>query len=108
VSASTRSFTASERTVPDWTPDVLLFVFATHLPFFLWRWKRTGETRYAATSLTFALLVVAYAFRVLAPQATLADVAIHRIVRGPALLSAGVSIGLLIRHHARRIARRRR
>jgi hypothetical protein len=105
VSASKQPSTASERLVPDWTPSLLLFVFATHLPFFLWRWKRTGESRYAATSLTFALLVVVYAFRVLAPQATIADVAVHRIVRGPALLSAVVSIGLLIRHHARRAAR---
>jgi hypothetical protein len=86
-------------------PALLLFVFATHLPFFLWRWKRTGELRYAATSLTFGLLVVVYAFRVLAPQASIHDVAIHRIVRGPALLCAVVSVGLLVRHHARRAAR---
>ena len=74
----------------------------------MWRWKRTGESRYAATSLTFGLLVVAYAFRVLAPQASIHDVAIHRIVRGPALLSAVVSIGLLIRHHVRRASRGKR
>jgi hypothetical protein len=47
---------------------VLLFVFTTHLPFFAWRWRATGERRYAATTLTFALLVVTYGLAVFAPQ----------------------------------------
>ena len=39
-------------------PLVLFLVFVTHLPFFAWRWRATRERRYAATTLTFALLVV--------------------------------------------------
>ena len=46
---------------------LLLIVFATHLPLFAWRWRRTGERRHAATTLTFGLLVVTYALRVFAP-----------------------------------------
>lgn len=80
---------------------LLLFVFVTHLPFFAWRYARTREIRYAATSLTFALLVVSYGLRVLAPGASIGGVELHRIARVPALASAVVSLGLLLRHHAR-------
>ena len=90
--------------MPGWIsmPEVLLFVFATHLPFFAWRYHRTGELRYGATALTFLLLAISYALRVFAPESDLWGVALHRIVRAPALLAAAVSVSLLLRHHLRR------
>jgi hypothetical protein len=97
--------------MPNWTPQLLLFVFVTHLPFFAWRCHRTRELRYAATTLTFALLVVAYALRIFAPEASSNGAPLHPQVRTAALLSAAVSVGLLVHHHWRRAAqgpRRRR
>jgi hypothetical protein len=84
-------------------PLVLFCVFTTHLPFFAWRWRATGERRYAATTLTFVLLVITYGLAVFAPQLRIGEVAAFRVVRVLAWLSAAVSIGLLIRHHARRL-----
>lgn len=93
--------------MPDWWPTLLLFVFATHGPFFGWRWARTREARHAATTLTFALLTVAYALRVFAPDTAWGDVAVWRIARVVAWSAAAVSLTLLARH-AWRSARRRR
>lgn len=84
--------------MPDWWPRLLLFVFVTHLPFFAWRWRRSGEPRHAATTLTFALLVVAYGLRVFAPGSQVGDVALFPLARSLAWLAAAVSIGLLLRH----------
>ncbi len=89
--------------MPDWTPALLLLVFATHLPLFAWRWRKTGESRYAATCLTFGLLVVAYALRVFAPDAALAGLRLHPLIRSAALASAAVSIGWLLVHVASRL-----
>jgi hypothetical protein len=87
-------------------PLVLLCVFATHLPFFAWRWRVTRERRYAATTLTFALLVATYGLRVFAPELHVGEAPLHEVVRVFAWLSAAVSIGLLVHHHV--VARRRR
>jgi hypothetical protein len=84
-------------------PRVLLFVFTTHLPFFAWRWRATGERRYAATTLTFALLVITYGLAVFAPQLRVGDTPLFQIVRVVAWASAALSIGLLVRHHAGRL-----
>ena len=89
--------------MPSWWPALCLFVFTTHMPFFAWRWARTGEGRYAATTLTFALLSVVYALRVFAPEAALGDTPWWEIARVPAWLSAAVSIGWLVRHQADRL-----
>ena len=86
-------------------PRVLLFVFTTHLPFFAWRWRATGERRYAATTLTFALLVITYGLAVFAPQLRAGDLPLYQVVRVVAWASAAVSIGLLVRHHAGRLRR---
>ena len=86
---------------------VLLFVFTTHLPFFAWRWRVTGERRYAATTLTFALLVVTYALAVFAPELRVGETRLFEIVRVVAWASAAVSIALLVRHHAARIRGKR-
>jgi hypothetical protein len=83
-------------------PRVLLFVFTTHLPFFAWRWRATGERRYAATTLTFSLLVITYGLAVFAPDLQVADMPLYQVVRVFAWLSAAVSIALLVRHHAQR------
>lgn len=83
-------------------PLVLLFVFTTHLPFFVWRWRTTGERRYAATTLTFTLLVITYGLGVFAPQLRIGDTPWFEIVRVVAWASAAVSIALLVRHHTRR------
>ena len=88
-------------------PRVLLFVFTTHLPFFAWRWRATGERRYAATTLTFALLVITYGIAVFAPQLRVGDTPLYQIVRVAAWTSAAVSIGLLVRHHAGRLGKSR-
>jgi hypothetical protein len=77
---------------------LLLFVFATHLPFFAWRWHATREIRYAATTLTFSLLVVTYGLGLFAPELHIGTVALYQAVRVAAWLSAAVSIGLLLRH----------
>jgi hypothetical protein len=84
-------------------PRILLLVFTTHLPFFAWRWRATGERRYAATTLTFALLVVTYGLAVFAPDLRVGGAPLFSLVRVCAWLSAAVSIGLLVRHHARRV-----
>lgn len=89
--------------MPDWWPPLLLCVFASHMPFFAWRWRRTGEVRYAATALTFTLLAVAYALRVFAPEWRWGGVSAYTFVRVPALAAAVVSIGLLVRHHVARL-----
>jgi uncharacterized membrane protein len=87
-------------------PVVLLFVFATHLPFFAWRWRATGERRYAATTLTFSLLVVTYALGLFAPELRIGATPLFEVTRVLAWLAAAVSIGLLLRHLARLRARR--
>ena len=74
---------------------LLLGVFAVHLPFFIWRLRSTGELRYAATSVTFGLLVSAYALRVFAPELHVAGISLHAAVRAVALVSAAVSLSLL-------------
>jgi hypothetical protein len=84
-------------------PRVLLFVFTTHLPFFAWRWHTTGERRYAATTLTFALLVITYGLGLFAPQLRIGETPLYQIVRVVAWASAAVSIALLVRHHASRL-----
>jgi len=83
-------------------PWLLLLVFATHLPFFAWRWWRTREIRHAATTLTFSLLVIVYALRVFAPEWRWLGAPAHQLLRLPALAAAAVSIGLLLRHRMRR------
>lgn len=87
--------------MPTFPPALLLCVFATHAPFFAWRWRATGERRFAATTLTFALLTLCYALRVFAPEAALAGRPLHEWVRIPALTAAALSIGLALRHHWR-------
>jgi len=84
--------------VPSWMPELLYGVFASHLPFFAWRWGHTGELRHAATSLTFALLVVTYALRVFAPGLEHSGMPLYAWVRFPAWVSAIVSIALLVQH----------
>ena len=86
-------------------PELLLFVFSTHLPYFAWKWNRTRELRYAATTLTFFLLTVAYGIRVFAPGVSIGGISLFTISRVPAWAAAAVSIGLLLRHHARRVRR---
>lgn len=81
-----------------WWPWILLGVFATHGPFFAWRYRRSGERRHAATALTFALLSLAYAVRVFAPEARLAGWPLFGILRVPAWAAAAVSLSLLARH----------
>jgi type II secretory pathway component PulM len=88
-------------------PLVLLLVFTTHLPFFAWRWRATRERRYAATTLTFTLLVITYGLVVFAPQLRVGHVPLFQVVRVCAWLSAAVSIALLVRHHALRLRRSR-
>ena len=75
---------------------LLLGVFATHLPFFVWRYRATRELRYAATSFTFALLVVTYALRLYAPEVQVAGVSLHESVHTLALIAAALSVSLLV------------
>ena len=88
-------------------PLVLLFVFTTHLPFFAWRWRTTRARRYAATTITFSLLVITYSLGVFAPGLHVGHTPLFQIARVCAWASAAVSIGLLIHHHAGRAVRRR-
>ena len=78
-----------------------LFVFGSHLPFFAWRWWRTRETRYAATSLTFSLLVLAYSLRLFVPDLRVCEVELHEICRRVAWVSAVFGISMLVAHHLR-------
>lgn len=94
-------------TFPSWWPELLLFVFATHMPYFAWRWWKTGERRHAATTLTFALLVVTYTIRVFAPDLRVADVSAFWVARLVAWTSAALSLTLLVRHHATQLRRPR-
>ena len=87
--------------MPAWWPQLGLFVFVTHMPFFAWRWVKTGELRYGATTLTFALLTVTYAIRVFAPELRLGGAegfALWQWVRVPAWIAAAASLTLLARH----------
>lgn len=84
--------------MPAWWPQLCLFVFATHMPFFAWRYRRTGELRFGATALTFALLSIAYALRVFAPDFSVAGVELWQVARIPAWISAAASLALLARH----------
>lgn len=81
-------------------PELLLFVFVTHLPIFAWKFHRTHELRFAATTLTFFLLVVTYGIRVFAPELAWHGRPLHAPVRVAAWISAVVSIALLARYHA--------
>ena len=92
--------------MPEWTPQLLLFVFVTHMPFFAWRWRRTGEVRYAATTLTFGLLVITYTLLVFAPDAQWFAAPAYMWVRIPAWISALVSSGLFMNHVLRGRLRR--
>lgn len=89
----------------DLGPEILLAVFAVHTPFFAWRWWRTREIRYAATTLTFTLLVIAYATWVFAPELRLGDAPLHHSLRGVALSAAVVSVALLVRRIVARLLR---
>ena len=89
----------------DLGPEILLAVFVVHTPFFAWRWWRTRELRYAATTLTFTLLVIAYATRVFAPGLRLGDAPLHQSLRVVALSAAVVSVALLVRRIASRLLR---
>ncbi len=89
--------------MPDWWIPLCFGVFVTHMPFFAWRWRRTGELRYAATTLTFALLSVTYGLRVFAPELQAGGITLWEWVRVPAWLSAAASLSLLARHHAHRL-----
>ena len=93
--------------MPDWMPRLLLFVFATHMPLFVWRYRRTGERRHAATALTFALLAITYALRVFAADASCGGIPLYAYLQVPAWTAAALSIGLLLRHHAPRLRRSR-
>lgn len=88
------------------TPTLLLTVFATHLPFFLWRYAKTRERRFLATSLTFALLCASYAFRVFAPGAVCGGVRCAEFFRVPAWIAAAISLALLARHWIGRVRRK--
>ena len=88
--------------MPSWWPTLLLVVFVTHMPFFAWRYLRTGERRHAATTVTFLLLIVAYGIRVLAPDAMWHGVSLFEIARVPAWCAAAVCLGMLAHHHAGR------
>ncbi len=85
---------------------LLLFVFVTHMPFFAWRYYKTRELRYAATTVTFALLVLTYGLRMFAPGIAVSDVPLYVYVRVPAWISAVFSVGLLLRHAIRPMMRR--
>ncbi len=81
---------------------LLLFVFATHMPFFAWRYYQRGELRYAATACTFALLALMYGLRVFAPAVAVNGVPLHAYIRVPAGIAAAFSIGLLVWSAVRR------
>jgi len=87
--------------MPDWWIPLCLFVFVTHMPFFAWRYRRTREIRFAATTTTFALLSVTYAVRVFAPDLELAGAPLWWWFRVPAWACAVVSLGLLAKHALR-------
>jgi len=93
--------------MPQWVPGLLLFVFATHLPFFAWKYYQTRELRFAATSVTFALLVISYSLRIFAPGWAWSGHPMYSLTRVVAWCFAALSIGLLVRHHVRRIASQR-
>ena len=84
---------------------LLLFVFVTHTPFFAWRYYRTREFRYAATTFTFALLVLTYGLWVFTPDVVVNGVPLYMYVRVPAWISAAFSVGLLLRHAFQSIQR---
>jgi hypothetical protein len=84
-------------------PELLLFVFATHLPYFAWKYHRTRELRFAATSITFALLTISYAIRVFAPELIWGGRPLHAQVRIVALCAAVISVALMLRHAAVRL-----
>lgn len=101
-----RSDSRRGRAVRIATPALLLTVFATHLPFFVWRYAKTRERRYLATALTFALLSTSYAFRVFAPEVEISGVRAFAFLRVPAWIAASVSLALLARHWLARARRR--
>ena len=88
--------------MPEWWPWLALVVFGTHLPIFALRWWRTGALRYAATSLTFSLLIATYALQLFAPELRIFEVELHIVCRRVAWAAAAVSIGLLVAHSLRR------
>lgn len=78
--------------------ELLLLVFLTHMPYFAWRYRRTGELRFAATTVTFALLSLTYGLRVFTPGTAIGDFRLYEMVRVVAWMSALVSVGMLVRH----------
>ena len=87
--------------MPDWWPTLCLIVFTTHAPYFAWRYRRTGEPRFAATTATFVLLSLTYGLRVFAPDVAVAEISLWQWARVPAWLAAALSLGLLARHRMR-------
>ncbi len=73
------------------------------MPFFAWRWRVTRAPRFAATTLTFALLSLTYALRVFAPELGLGERPLWQWARVPAWIAAAVSLTLLARHQAGRL-----
>ncbi len=81
---------------------LLFWVFVTHLPFFVWRYAKTRELRFAATSITFVLLSLTYGVKLWAPDASLWGTPLFWWLRVPAWIAAALSLGLLARHLLRR------
>ncbi|MEM7409428.1 MAG: hypothetical protein AAF430_04235 [Myxococcota bacterium] len=77
---------------------LLLVVFATHAPFFALRWVRTREPRFAATTVTFALLVATYGVKIAAPDLRIGELPVFHALRVAAWAAATVSLGMLLRH----------
>ena len=85
---------------------LLFCVFASHFPFFVWRYYKTREHRFAATSLTFLLLSATYGAKLWAPDRLLAGIPLHEWLRIPAAIAAVCSLALLAHHLLRRILQR--
>ena len=83
--------------MPHWLIQSLLVVFGVHLLLFSRAWYRRRSLRLAVTSVTFALLVVAFALRLWLPQAQVAGVAIWWLPRGLGWGGALLSLILWLR-----------
>ena len=88
--------------MPHWLIQSLLVVFGVHLLLFGRAWLRQRTLRLAVTTVTFALLVVAFALRLGLPDVQVAGVAIWWLPRVCGWGGALLSLSLWLRERAQR------
>ncbi|MEM9303324.1 MAG: hypothetical protein AAGE01_14510 [Pseudomonadota bacterium] len=92
--------------LPDWLAPILTLLFAIHLVAFGRLAVRQGGAYRWLLCLLFAALTASFAFRWLAPEASLGATPVHGLFRYVAWATAGVTVPILLWRLAQRFRAR--